>query len=76
MPKIRKPHYIERNTHLVKLKQILAYAKNKDTSLYREEYLFGKLQQIQAYAKKEDTSVYREESTLGKIKTNTSLCQK
>ena len=43
MPNIRIPKYIERKTHLVKLQQILAYAKNKDTSLYREEYTFGKI---------------------------------
>ena len=43
MPKIRIPHYIERNTNLVKLQQILANAKNKDTSEYREENTFGKI---------------------------------
>ena len=40
---MRIPQYIDRNTHLVKLQQILAYAKNKDTSVYIEEYTFGKI---------------------------------
>ena len=46
MPKLRIPQYIERNTHLVKLQQKLAYVKNEDTSVYREEYTLGKITQI------------------------------
>ena len=46
MPKMRIPKYIERKTHLVKLQQILEYAKNEDTSVYREEYTLGNITQI------------------------------
>ena len=37
------PQYIVRNPHYVKLLQILAYAKNEDTSVVIEEYTFGKI---------------------------------
>ena len=43
MPKMRIPKYIERKTHLVKLQQILEYAKIEDTSVFIEEYTFGKI---------------------------------
>ena len=42
MPKIRIPQYIDRNPYFVKLQQILAYAKNEDTSVYGGEYTFRK----------------------------------
>ena len=76
MPNMRIPQYIERNTHLVKLQQVLAYAKNEETSVYREGYTLGKFTTLLAYAKNEDTFVYRLESTFRKItQILLSLCQ-
>ena len=43
MPNIRIPKYIERNPHFVNEKQILAYAKKEDTSVYRDESTFCKI---------------------------------
>ena len=40
---MRKPQYIDRNPHFVKLQQIVAFAKHRDTSVYREEYTLVKL---------------------------------
>ena len=37
--------YMENNPHFVKLQQIVAYAKNEDTSVYRDESTFRKITQ-------------------------------
>ena len=52
-----------KNPHFVKLQQLLAYAKNEDTSVYKEEYTFGKITTYTSLGQNEDTSVYRDEST-------------
>ena len=46
MPKMRIPQYIDRNPHFVKLLPILAYAKNEDTSVYRDQSTFNLITQI------------------------------
>ena len=40
---MRIPHFIERNTRFAKLQQLLAYANNEDTSVYRQESTFQRI---------------------------------
>ena len=56
---MRIPKYIEGDTHLVKLQQKLAYAKNEDTFVYRHEFTFRKIAQILlSLCQIKDASVY------------------
>ena len=75
MSETRIPQYIKMNPYFVKLQQILAFAKNEDTSVEMNQH-FVKLQKILAYVKNEDTSANRDESTFRKITIYTSVGQK